>query len=174
MKKRTLRTKKRTKLIVGEGISESLFLARLKQLYYKRGQDYIVTVDQAGGGDPTSVLRFILHYAGSFDERYMLIDSDRPISQECEKKARNNGIKIIQSVPHCLEGMLLCSLGIKKNVHDTAAAKAAFYPSVCAGETLNESWCERNIDLMMVDKMLNDSSHSYHEYFSKLVKVMRK
>lgn len=174
MSKGKLREKRTTKLIVGEGMSEMLFLARLKQLYYTRGQNYMVTVDNAGGGDPTSVVRFIMHYSGAFDERYMLIDSDRPISQKCIKEAKAGNIKIIQSSPHCLEGMLLCSLGIKRTVLNTAAAKATFYPNICAGESLNERWCQENIIKEMIDRTLLDLTHPYQDFYNSLVNVMKK
>lgn len=174
MSKRKLREKRTTKLIVGEGMSEMLFLSRLKQLYYTRGQNYMVAVDSAGGGDPTSVVKFIMHYSGAFDERYMLVDSDRPISQKCMKEAKANNITIIQSFPHCLEGMLLCSLGFKRTVLNTAAAKASFYPSICTGESLNERWCQENIIKEIIDQTILDLAHPYQAFYSSLVDVMKK
>lgn len=174
MKKRKVRERKHTRIIVGEGISEYLFLLRLKHLFYVRGENYIVTVDQAGGGDPKSVLRFVEHYQGSFDDRFILIDSDRPVSATVVKNAKALGVNIIQSHPHCLEGMLLRTLNLRKSVSDTAEAKSFFYPTVCPGEALSEAWCEKNISMDMVQSRLDDPKDEYHEFFSKLVKVMTK
>lgn len=168
------RQRKNTRIIVGEGISEQIFLLRLKHLFYKRGENYIVTVDQAGGGDPKSVLRFLEHYQGSFDNKYILIDSDRPVSATVSKSATAQGVKIIQSTPHCIEGMLLRTLNIKANVTNTAQAKACFYPHVCPGDVLTDTWCEKNITLGMVQARLDNPKDEYHFFFKELIKVMSK
>ncbi|WP_312586015.1 hypothetical protein [Atlantibacter sp.] len=172
MKKGKLRSVRNTRIIVGEGMSEYMFLLRLKSLFYSRGNNYIVTVEQAGGGDPKSVLRFLEHYQGNFDKKFILIDSDRPVSVAVIKSAKRLGVQIIQSTPHCLEGMLLRTLNIKRGIIDTAAAKSFFYPNVCAGEALTDSWCEKNITKEMIQARLDDPENEYHHFFSQLIEIM--
>ncbi len=103
-----------TLIIVGEGACEKAFLGHLKQLF-SNNTNQKVKVDSADGGSPYDIVNTTVkktrHIA--YDKKYILIDSDIVIDEKTKKLARENNIHIIESIPLCLEGMLLDVLGQK-------------------------------------------------------------
>ncbi|MCB4756522.1 MAG: RloB domain-containing protein [Elusimicrobia bacterium] len=105
------RKTKKTVLIVGEGETERAFLQHLKESFIQRESDVHVKVECGSGGDPKSVIQKAvrLKSSRSYDECYVLIDSDRPVVLDArlkQKMGRKPGIKILEATP-CLEGLLL-------------------------------------------------------------------
>lgn len=101
-----------TLIIVGEGACEKAFLSHLKQLF-SNNTNQKVKVDSADGGSPYDIVNTTVkktkHIA--YDKKYILMDSDIVIDEKTKKLAKDNNIHIIESIPLCLEGMLLDVLG---------------------------------------------------------------
>jgi hypothetical protein len=141
-KKRNLRAKLTTLIVVGEGPHDKAFLKHMQKLYDgDTGQK--VTIDSADGGSPYNIInstdRKYKHAA--FNRRIILMDSDVTIRQQDRDLARKNKIEIITSEPLCLEGMLLEVL--KRRVPATAqACKAALHPDLSGHPTQPESYSE--------------------------------
>ena len=67
-----------SRLIVGKGKTEKVFLDHLKSLYLPRGGDLIVKVDQGKGGSPREVLRSAVRIAhrAEYSSCYLMVDGD--------------------------------------------------------------------------------------------------
>ena len=102
-----------TLLIVGEGPEDEAFLKYMKRLYDRRDSGQRITINAATGGSPGDIIDEAIrrHRNTDFDRRYVLLDSDIPISKDDRDFADDNNIELIESAPHCLEGMLLEILG---------------------------------------------------------------
>lgn len=59
-------------------------------------------------GSPLAIVKSALkNKHADYDKRYVLMDSDIEIPQQCLAYAKKNKVTIILSTPVCLEGMLL-------------------------------------------------------------------
>jgi len=58
--RRKIRRSKHTRLLVGEGLTEMLFLNYLKRLYLKRNAGLSLKIKQAQGGDPRVIVKFLI------------------------------------------------------------------------------------------------------------------
>ncbi|MBE0471465.1 MAG: hypothetical protein IBX55_18390 [Methyloprofundus sp.] len=95
-------------IIVGEGPHDKAFLSHMKDLYDNRSTGQKIKIETADGGSPKDIIRSAIKNKHiNYDQRYVLMDSDIPLSEENKKTAKKNKITIIQSTPICLEGMLL-------------------------------------------------------------------
>lgn len=109
-KKRPVR---KTLIIVGEGITDCAFLKHMQRLY-DNNQNWKITIKAGDGGSPKNVI----HAASkrrdiSYDEKWVLIDSDIKLTEKDKKFAQICKVQIIQSIPLCIEGVLLEVLGKK-------------------------------------------------------------
>ncbi|MGI2178165.1 hypothetical protein [Shewanella frigidimarina] len=122
-----------TLLIVGEGIHDKAFLNYLKQVYDSRGNNQKVTVHSADGGSPQDILKTTMkkYKHTDFNNTVILIDSDVTITQQTRDLARRSHIEIIESTPVCLEGMLLCVLGLDVKVGESSdQCKSRLHPQL--------------------------------------------
>lgn len=133
-KRNNRKVKLATLIVVGEGPHDRAFLNHMKSLYDSRETGQKVTINSADGGSPGDIIDTVIrkNRHTNFDKRYILLDSDVPIIQQDRDKARRNKIELVESTPHCLEGMLLDILGEPVPANSNAC-KAAMHPKL-AGE----------------------------------------
>lgn len=129
-----------TLIIIGEGACEKAFLGHLKQLF-SNNTNQKVKVDSADGGSPYDIVNTTVkktrHIA--YDKKYILMDSDIVIDEKTKKLARENNIHIIESIPHCLEGMLLDVLGQKIPL-TSSQCKNLLHPQLSGSPTDKDSY----------------------------------
>ncbi len=119
-----------TILLCGEGSNDEAWLKYLKSIFATR--NCRVKICNGGGGSPTSIIRKMTHREefNYYTHRYVLIDSDRPETEEALIKARKNNIAVIIS-EQCLEVELLKLCNVTGNVlkrvkEDSKKAKEEF------------------------------------------------
>ncbi len=120
-------------IVVGEGIHDRAFLNHMKDNYDGRETGQVVKVESSDGGSPRNILMSAQKsQEAAYDKRYVLMDSDVPISQQDWAYAKKHKIEVVLSSPLCLEGMLLEVLGIKAgNCGDSCKAKLRPYLGGC-------------------------------------------
>jgi hypothetical protein len=156
---RPRQTSKTTLLVVGEGPDDQAFIKHMHQLFRADNTGVKPKIEKQSGGSPgniiTNTARKYSHQ--SFDQKFFVLDSDVPISQQDRDKARKHGYDIILWTPMCLEGTLLDVIGktvrqdepaasLKKRLHplldgphtDSSAYKSLF-PKAILESTANES-----------------------------------
>ncbi|MDR5903034.1 hypothetical protein QEJ81_13030 [Halomonas icarae] len=140
-KRRDLRVKQSTLLVVGEGAHERAFLEHMKQLYDRRDNQQRLTVKAADGGSPGDVLRVVRkrYQHIDYDRRVILLDADVPIPRQVEDDARRLDIVLLLSQPICLEGMLLDVLG-QRAPGTAKACKSCLHPQLTGPPTERSSY----------------------------------
>lgn len=110
---RTIRIQRKTLLVVGEGDTEVAFLKYLRSLYCSKGQGTEVTIVNAHGKSPESIVNTTIRHAGSaaFDKKVCLLDTDVPWPIAVCTKANKYKIAMLGATP-CVEGLFLDILGI--------------------------------------------------------------
>lgn len=140
MAKRIKKVVVSTLIIVGEGACEKAFLSHLKQLF-SNNTNQKVKVDSADGGSPYDIVNTTVkktkHIA--YDKKYILMDSDIAIDEKTKKLAKENNIHIIESIPLCLEGMLLYVLG-QKIPPTSNQCKNILHPQLLGSPTDKDSY----------------------------------
>lgn len=103
-----IRHQRKTLLVMGEGDCEAAFLQHLRNIYCSNGEGVAVTIRNAQGGGPVSIVTQVIRHIrlASYDKKIALLDTDLTWSDELKKIAKNNDILMIGSNP-CLEGLLL-------------------------------------------------------------------
>ena len=113
-----------TVLFIGEGKTEKAFLKHLKSQYLERDSGVAVTIKDATGGGPGSIVDYAFKmrcspmFESEFNQIVVLLDNDISIAKQVRDKAEQNDIQLIESTP-CIEGLLLAILD--KTVPPTAA-----------------------------------------------------
>lgn len=158
----------KTKLIICEGISDKKFIDRIKGIIHKRDCGFSVKIDQASGGGPKSAIIHTITYAGSFDKKCVFIDSDIPIPVDAVRAAKNHNLIIIQSIPHCLEGLLLKMTGYAGEIIDTNFAKETFYKQYELQNAVTQKWYDENINDALLEKIIEDDKHCCNKVISDL------
>lgn len=140
-KRRDLRVKQSTLLVVGEGVHERAFLEHMKQLYDRRDNQQRLTVKAADGGSPGDILRVVRkrYQHIDYDRRVILLDDDVPITQPVADEARRLGIVLLLSQPVCLEGMLLDVIG-QRAPATAKACKHRLHPQLSGPPTDKTSY----------------------------------
>jgi len=97
----------RTILICGEGDSEECLLKQLQNLF-KTKKEYRIKVINAHGGSTLNTVNFVLKYPGDFQSKIVLVDGDRPKSENnlAKQKANSKNIKYLENKP-CVEALIL-------------------------------------------------------------------
>ena len=97
-----------TILAFGEGQTEEAFLRYLGFLYISREDGISIKYNYVGGKDPAYMIDKIIKYGiDSYDKVFILLDSDKDISNITQRKAKKYNIQIIKSIPCCAEGLFL-------------------------------------------------------------------
>lgn len=100
-------------LLFGEGKTEAVFLNHLKSIY--GGSEKLrIKVSRGQGGSPDCVVNRMITTElkiASYDRCLLLLDNDLPIEGKTKKKIEKNEIKLVYSIPSCIEGLLLQILG---------------------------------------------------------------
>ena len=139
-KRKPRRAKLASLIVVGEGPHDQAFIKHMKGLYDRRDSGQKVTVEAADGGSPKDVIHYVVKKRHiDYDRKVILIDSDIPLQPQDHKVARKHGITILQSTPHCLEGMLLDVLG-NRIPADSQACKGKLHPQLAGPPTEKESY----------------------------------
>ncbi|VGE60534.1 Uncharacterised protein [Klebsiella quasipneumoniae] len=159
----------RTKLIMCEGVSDRAFIERLKILYHVRNCGFSVRLDDAGGGGPKSAILAAINSYGSFDKKYVFIDSDIPIPVDAKSAARNHGIIILQSTPWCLEGMLLKIMGHAGEIRDPQHAKDIMFKKYKLVNVVHQAWYDENISEKIVNEVISSKKHCCCDIISNVV-----
>ena len=122
----TLRTQRRTVLIVGEGDAEIAFLKHLRSVFVGRAAGITVKIGNAHGKGAQNVIDHARKQADAyaFDRVAALFDTDTDWTPEVEKQARNANIIVLPCTP-CLETELL-RLKAQPAPERTADAKRTF------------------------------------------------
>ncbi|WP_220269759.1 hypothetical protein [Marinobacter nauticus] len=92
-----------------------------------------------------------------FDQRFFVLDSDIPISQQDHDKAKKHGYHIILWSPICLEGALLDVLGEKIGSDEPAASlKKRLHPLLDGHHTDSNAYQSR-FPRAVLEKATNES-----------------
>lgn len=139
------RLRKRTFLVIAEGLRDTNFLKHLKLLYEHTNKANTI-IRNGRGGTADGLVQEAINTLGSFDNRATIVDDDKG---ECEMEkasnlAKNNNIKLIKNSP-CIEAVLLAILGKEKN---KIPAKTGRCKTMYAKEFLNSKRTEDNKDLL--------------------------
>lgn len=104
---------KTTLLIVGEGPDDQAFIKHMNQLFRAENTGVKPSIEKQSGGSPGNIITNAARKYGHlpFDQKFFVLDSDVPISQQDYDKAKKHGYQIILWTPVCLEGTLLDVLG---------------------------------------------------------------
>lgn len=107
-----MRHQRSTLLVVGEGDCEYAFLQFLRRLYCSDRAGVQVTIRNAQGGGPDSIVNQVIRHIrlAAYDKQLALLDTDLVWSDRLIKTAKKNKIVMVGSTP-CLEGLLLRILG---------------------------------------------------------------
>lgn len=166
--KRRTREINKTRLIVCEGVSDKKFLERVKSLIATRDGGLRVSIDSSGGGGPKGVLNTVLNTQGLYDTKYMLVDSDIPITQAIKKTCDKRDIKIVQSIPFCLEGMLLKASGFKQEIRSSKHAKEEMSKRYGLGITITEQWYEEYLTKEFLLSVIEDKTNPASDVFRSI------
>jgi hypothetical protein len=103
-----IRRQRKTLLVMGEGDCEAAFLQHLRNIYCSDNEGVNVTIRNAQGGGPTSIVAQVIRHTrlGSYDKKIALLDTDLVWSDDLKKTAKECDILMVGSSP-CLEGLLL-------------------------------------------------------------------
>jgi hypothetical protein len=106
-----VRYQRKTLLVMGEGDCEYAFLKYLKSIYCSDSFGVKVTIRNAQGGGPDSIIYQVIRQIrlASYDRQIALLDTDLAWPDKLKKNAKNHKIEMIGSIP-CLEGLLLSVL----------------------------------------------------------------
>lgn len=107
------RFQRKTLLVVGEGDTEIAFLQHLRAMYCADGVGVRVTIRNAQGGGPNSIVNYVIRQLrlASFDYQIAFLDTDIPWSDGLKKTAKQHKIALVGSTP-CFEGLLLAILNL--------------------------------------------------------------
>lgn len=107
------RFQRKTLLVVGEGDTEIAFLQHLRAMYCADGTGVRVTIRNAQGGGPNSIVNYVIRQLrlASFDHQIAFLDTDIPWSDSLKKTAKQYKIALVGSTP-CFEGLLLAILNL--------------------------------------------------------------
>ncbi|MEY8212222.1 MAG: hypothetical protein RPT00_08170 [Gammaproteobacteria bacterium] len=142
MAKRNIKVKLSSLIVVGEGPHDKAFINHMKDLYDNRTSGQKVKVESADGGSPRDILKSAVKSKhAEYDKKYVLMDSDVPVSQQDRDYARSRKIIIIQSTPWCLEGMLLDALG-RQVPNGNNPCKQKLHPLLSGSATDKRSYAE--------------------------------
>lgn len=141
MAKKTRHIVKTSLIIVGEGAHDQAFLCHMKELYDGRETNQSVKIESADGGSPKDIIDVAIKKSkiAAYDKQYVLMDSDIPISNEEQSRAKKKKIIILFSEPICLEGMLLDVLG-QKTPSTNQACKDKLHPLLTGKPTEKQSY----------------------------------
>ncbi|MCG5514074.1 hypothetical protein [Ectothiorhodospira shaposhnikovii] len=100
-----------------------------------------MTVKAADGGGPGKIIDAVCrrYSPRDFDQVFILMDEDVPISQNAYDKARKNNISVLSSTPYCLEGMLLDITGQPVG-EDSRQCKKRLQEQLAGPPTAHESY----------------------------------
>lgn len=152
MPRRAPRKTNRTVLIVVEGETEEAFVAHLKNLYYLRGMQRVVTIKNAHGYGPQGVIDKLRSIAKTADHdvRFAVLDADIPLKAAEEKWLSEEKVKTIISTP-AIEATLLGILG-RHAPDETAACKSALQKHA-PGDATEPSYYERVFPCALLDEV---------------------
>lgn len=141
-RKRVRKVQKATLLATGEGPADKAFLDHMKGIYTRGVTTQKVTLDAADGGSPRDMIQFICrkYKHAQFDRQVLLLDSDVAITQQDRDKARKSNIELVESNPHCLEGMLLEVLAQLPVPETSKRCKEKLHPQLSGPETAKNSY----------------------------------
>lgn len=163
-RKRTQRNQHRqasrtTLLIVGEGPDDQAFIKHMNQQFRADNAGVKPMIEKQSGGSPGNIITNAARKYGHlpFDQRFFVLDSDIPISQQDHDKAKKYGYRIILWSPICLEGALLDVLGEKIGSDEAAASlKKRLHPLLDGHHTDSNAYQSR-FPKAVLDKTTNES-----------------
>lgn len=163
-RKRTQRNQHRqasrtTLLIVGEGPDDQAFIKHMNQQFRADHAGVKPTIEKQSGGSPGNIITNAARKYGHFpfDHRFLVLDSDIPISQQDHDKAKKHGYRIILWSPVCLEGALLDVLGEKVSNNEAAIAlKKRLHPLLDGHHTDSKAYQNR-FPRTVLEKASNES-----------------
>lgn len=171
--KRKTKELTKTKLMICEGISDKAFMERIKAVYHPRNCGFSIRLDEASGGGPKTAILAAINYYGSFDKKYVYIDSDLPIPRDALAAANSRGIVILQSIPWCLEGMLLKMTGHNGEIRSSQHAKDLLYGQYNLPNVVTHAWYEQNISEEVINKIISTNHHFCCKPLTELIDVFK-
>lgn len=156
---RNRQASKTTLLIVGEGADDQAFIKHMNQQFRADNPDIKPRIEKQSGGSPgniiTNAVRKYEHL--QFDQRFFVVDSDIPLTQQEYDKARAHGYRVILWAPVCLEGALLEVLGERVGGHDAAMSlKRRLHPLLDGSHTDSTAYKHR-FPRAVLEKAVNES-----------------
>ena len=166
---KTPRIRKITVLAYGEGEDEKIFLRHLVSGYCRRDRISVQT-GSAGGGDPTSILNNAIRSrrGEKRDFEFILLDTDKPWSDEMVNLAKEQGIELIGNSP-CLEAFFLEILNSEEERKSAGSRKCKeiFEKNYCRENNFNEDECAR-----LFPKSLLNEARQRNEKLDMIIRVM--
>lgn len=163
-----LRPRKITVLAYGEGEAEKIFLRYLVSCYCRRYKVSVAT-SSAGGGDPTSILDSAIRFRRGVkrDFEFILLDTDKPWSDEMKRRAREEGIKLIGSHP-CLEAFFLKILESPDLLQGVGSGRCkASFKKLCESNNFNDEVCAK-----LFPKSLLKSARQRLSKLDEIIKII--
>jgi len=150
-KQRSLRTVRRTVLIVGEGYAEEAFLRHIRALYTSKQQGFRMEIGNARGKAAGHVVDHALKLRAraQYDMVAALLDTDADWTAVVRERAIAGEIMVLPSSP-CLEALLLAVIGHGRE-GNTRSQKTRFLQHF-GGEAHEENVIARQLTRPVLDK----------------------
>lgn len=156
---RNRQASKTTLLIVGEGADDQAFIKHMSQQLRTGTTSVKPRIEKQTGGSPGNIITNAVRKYGHlpFDQRFLVVDADIPLSQQEYDKARAHGYRVILWAPVCLEGALLEVLDERVGGHDTAMSlKKRLHPLLDGSHTDSAAYKHR-FPRAVLEKAVNES-----------------
>jgi hypothetical protein len=156
----TVRRKRYSVFIFGEGSRERAFFEHLKDLFQTEIDlhNKAITIDAGSGGAPMVIIEDAIRVAssGAYRERFVVLDVDgvTPLTKKQRDDTKKENLTLLESVPICFDCMLLkAKIGNCESDCGKCKSKLATYvskPTVSSsykanfGKDFLESYSESN------------------------------
>lgn len=133
-------------LIVGEGPDDQAFVKHMNQVFREESTGIRASINKESGGSPGNVIANTTrkYKNDDFDQRFIVLDSDIPISEASQQLAEKHGYAIILWNPQCLEGALLDVLGERVQSTETSQnLKVRLHPMLDGHHTEPAAYASR-------------------------------
>ncbi|GGX46266.1 hypothetical protein [Saccharospirillum salsuginis] len=130
-------------LVVGEGPDDQAFIKHMNRVFRDDSTGIRATVQKESGGSPENIIANTLrkYKNGAYERRFIVLDSDVPVSDASQKEAEKKGYTLILWAPLCLEGALLDVLGESFRPGETSQSmKDRLHPRLKAHHTEPEAY----------------------------------
>ena len=139
----------------------------MRGIYYNRNSGVKITLDFSSGGSPHDIIKDTVKKTKhtDYDKRFILMDEDIAIKQQDYDIAKKEDIVILQSVPVCLEGMLLTILGeYIVSMSNAQKCKSKLHPKL-SGNLVNP----KSYHPLFKKQILDETNHTTIQELQKIL-----